>query len=60
MPSSPGIPVGLSLDRDGTHFSWVRDGCRATVEQFVEAGEDVRYLVMDLGKLDSRPGIYRI
>jgi hypothetical protein len=64
MPLSPSIPVGLSLDRDGTHFSCVRDGCRAIIEQYVKAGKDVRCFVMDLGrrwvKLDSRLGIYRM
>ncbi|KAK1829564.1 hypothetical protein QBC39DRAFT_356424 [Podospora conica] len=50
LPSSPGVPLGLSLARDSTHFGWVREHSRGVVEQAVKDGKAVMYVVLDLGK----------
>jgi hypothetical protein len=26
-PSSPKVPTGISLDTDGVHYGWIREGC---------------------------------
>lgn len=50
MPSTPNIPPGLSLDRDGVHFRWVRERSREIVESYIEAGKAVKCYIWDLGR----------
>ncbi|HEU0046122.1 MAG TPA: hypothetical protein VFQ43_00790 [Nitrososphaera sp.] len=73
-PSSPGVPPGLSLDSDGTHFGWIRERSRAEVEKFMDqgtcqegqegqGGQTVRLRITSLGKRwlkwDGRLKIHR-
>jgi len=62
-PSSPGIPTGLSLDQEGTHFAWVRDSCRDLMEDAVKEGKPVICMPVEYGKRwrkkDQRLGKYR-
>ena len=50
VPSSPGIPRGLALDRNGTHFGWVKDHSRVPIEAHVLAGRRVECTVTSRGK----------
>jgi hypothetical protein len=49
-PSSPKVRRGLSLDRNGTHFAWVKDESRALIEAHVLAGSRVECTVVERGE----------
>jgi hypothetical protein len=57
-PSSPRVPTGISFDTDGVHYGWIREGCRAPIDRYLESGEilwcEVTWLGHRFQKFDNR------
>lgn len=63
-PSSPNVPTGISLDRDGVHRGWLKNGFRHLVEPYMGKKHiAIKCQVEKLGKrwtsLDTRLEVNR-